>query len=223
MDEMNHNITPQPAVDPVLRRDMLISQIIDAEGDGSAWNQFTQLAASDPAAWRELAQAQRDHAALSHTLTRAVAAADVVELPAPGIAGRMHHAARLSRTAGWAVAAALALAWFGSQFAPVRPNAENIAGLPPNTFQLNTPQDALAAYQQLGRRSGSVLGEVPDRVIVEYKPLASGDGFEVVFLRQFMERAEVPKLFQVTRDDSGQQGFLMPVSQPTRKQSNRSD
>jgi hypothetical protein len=242
MDEMTrHNSTTEEtaAIDQALRKDVLISQIIDAEGDGSAWAQFAQIATTDPTAWRELALAQRDHAALSHAVAQELQVADETELPAPASAGG--HAGsfsyRLSRWGGWAAAAALAVTWLGVQFAAIRDshNRELAAGngaavnpnmasiLPVGAYQLDSPQDAISAYKQLGQQSGTVLGELPDRVIVESRPLAGGRGYEVVYLRQFMERAQVAELYQVSRDDSGQQRMLLPVAQPTVKRSNRID
>lgn len=239
-DMTQHNTQPeQPTdIDQVLRRDVLISQIIDGEGDGTAWSQFSQLAGADANAWRELALAQRDHAALSRAVAEELAGVEEIELTSPGLgvggsAGPLSY--RLSRWGGWAAAAALAVTWLGTQFAAIQDSRsrEIAAGssgmpmaagiLPAGAFQLDSPQDAISAYKQLGRQSGTVLGELPDRVIVESRPLAGGRGFEVVYLRQFMERAQVAELYQVTHDDSGQQGMLLPVSQPVIKKTNRID
>jgi hypothetical protein len=212
--------------------DVLISQIIDGEGDGSSWAEFTKLAGSDADAWRELALAQRDHAALSGMVNRAIACAADVELPEPGVHGGTapDFSYRLSRWGGWAVAAAVALSWLGVQFSALQASrtAGNAAGVggavvPVGEFQVDSAQDAISAYKELGQRSGRVLGELPDRVIIESRPLAGGRGFEVVYLRQFMERVQVPELYQMTRDDSGQQGMLLPVEQPVVRRTNRID
>lgn len=244
MDEMtrhNSNAEETAAIDQALRRDVLISQIIDAEGDGSAWAQFAEIAATDATAWRELALAQRDHAALSGAVARELDVADDTELPAPshGVIGSGSFSYRLSRWGGWAAAAAVALTWLGVQFAAIQdahrremaagtpvsnagnPNMASI--LPVGAYHLDSPQDAISAYKQLGQQSGTVLGELPDRVIVESRPLAGGRGYEVVYLRQFMERAQVAELYQVSRDDSGQQRMLLPVAQPSVKKNNRID
>jgi len=235
-DMTQHNTNPEETtgIDQALRRDVLISQIIDAEGDGTAWAQFAQLAGSDAGAWRELALAQRDHAALSAAVAAELSFTDEIELPAPSHGGG-ELSYRLSRWGGWAAAAALAVTWLGTQFAAIQnsrsqeiaastPGGSGIAAgiLPAGAFRLGSPQDAINAYEQLGRQSGTVLGELPDRVIVESRPLEGGRGFEVVYLRQFMERAQVAELYQITHDDSGQRGLAMPVAQPSRK-TNRID
>jgi hypothetical protein len=217
------------------RRDVLISQIIDAEGDGSSWAEFTKLAGADTDAWRQLALAQRDHAALTGAVSLVIDGAADIELPAPsaravGMAGTPDFSYRLSRWGGWAVAAAVAMSWLGVQFSAIQQSrtAGSAAGVggavvPVGEFQVDSAQDAISAYKELGQRSGRVLGEVPDRVIIESRPLAGGRGFEVVYLRQFMERVQVPELYQVTRDDSGQQGMLLPVEQPAVRRTNRID
>ncbi len=239
-DMTQHNTHPeQPiGIDQALRRDVLISQIIDAEGDGTAWAQFAQLAGSDATAWRELALAQRDHAALSAAVAAEISFTDEIELPAPmqSVGDGSALSYRLSRWGGWAAAAALAVTWLGTQFAAIQdsrsqeiaannPGVSNQAAgiLPAGAFHLGSPQDAISAYKQLGQQSGTVLGEMPERVIIESRPLAGGRGFEVVYLRQFMERAQVAELYQLTHDDSGQQGMLMPVAQPSIRKTNRID
>lgn len=231
MSESDHTNTGDiagPGLDPVLRRDVLISQIIDGEGDGSAWTEFTRLSQADPDAWRQLALLQRDHAMLRVGVAAQVDVADGVDLPDHVVGGGGAGGYRFSRWSGWAAAAALALTWLGTQVAMINQSrkaelgagqgAGMVAGLSSgNNYRLDGPQDAISAYKQLGQRSGTVLGEMPERVIVESKPLAGGRGFEVVYLRQFMERAEVANLYQLTRDEGGQQGMLLPVSQPARR------
>lgn len=230
-DTNNDPIMSDETVDGALRREVLISLIVDREGDGSAWVEFSRLAADDATAWRELARAQRDHAALSHAVALEIAPVESVELPAHSEVAGVPLSYRLSRWSGWAAAAAVAITWLGTQFAAVydsrnaslRDNTSTAGLLPAGAFNLDSPQDALDAYKQLGQQSGTVLGELPERVIVESRPLAGGRGFEVVFIRQIMERAQVPELYQLTRDDSGQQGLLLPVSQHTVKKNNRID
>jgi hypothetical protein len=217
------------ALGTVARLDILISQIVDAEGGPGAWSEFAKLAGDEPGAWRDLALAQRDYAALALAVAPQLARAERIQLPDPSLELPVHTTYRISRWAGWATAAALALTWLGTQFSALNTSRSadlqnNLAGLlPVGSMQVDSPQDAITAYKQLGQQSGTVLGELPDRVIIESRPLAGGRGFEVVYLRQFMERAQVPELFQVTRDDSGQQGMLLPVAQPAVKKANRID
>jgi hypothetical protein len=53
----------------------------------------------------------------------------------------------------------------------------------------------------MGKQSGRVLGEVP--VLCESKPAATGQGFEVVYVRQILERAEVHDLYRFSVDEAG--------------------
>lgn len=231
MKQDNPGMDEASASERALRLDVLISRIIDGEGDGAAWSEFSKLAETDASAWRELALAQRDHAALSRAVAAEIAVADRTELPPAGAEQARTFAFRVSRWGGWAVAAALAITWMGAQFAairngvagPVAGNETNRAGLLPVGLSVDSPQEAIKAYKQLGQRSGTVLGELPERVIIESRALAGGRGFEVVYLRQFMERAQVAELYQLSHDDSGRQGMLVPVSQPAVTKTKRID
>lgn len=232
MDDMTqHNTNPGPVsgVEQALRRDVLISRIIDGEDDGRAWSEYAQIAVMDVNAWRELAQAQREHAALQQAVMREISIADEVELASSSHGASNQHAARLSRWGGWAAAAAVGVTWLGTQFSAIQQSrtqeimTNTASVIPMSGLQVDSPQDAISAYKTLGQRSGTVLGEIPDRVIVESRPLGGGRGYEVVYLRQFMERAQVAELYQVTHDDSGQQGVLVPMAQSTVKPSIRID
>lgn len=237
MDEMKPDVTKvepvavDPEMDAAMQRDVLISQIVDGEGDGAAWKAFAELAGQDASIWRELALAQRGHAALSHAVSVEISGAASVELTdaagASGGAGPIPFS--VSRWSGWVAAAAVGIAWVGMQYSAIRDSrtaemTSHQAGIAPvGAFQVDSPQDAISAYKALGHRSGTVLGELPDRVIIESRPLAGERGFEVVYLRQFMERARVSELYQVTRDDSGQQGLLVPVVQSSTQNNTRID
>jgi hypothetical protein len=106
---------------------------------------------------------------------------------------------------GWAVAAVLALAFLGNRVGVINMNAPaaNTAGLtsiPANYFQVNNPDDALALYRTQGKQAGRVIAEVP--VLLESRPAATGRGFEVVYVRQILERAQVNDLYRFTQDEA---------------------
>jgi hypothetical protein len=94
---------------------------------------------------------------------------------------------------------------------PERPETAQTAGpLAANLFRLNSPEDALQAYKTLGGREGTVLGEMPDRVMVQSSPLSEGQGFEVIYIRQIIERRHIPDLYRAAVDEGGN-AVLTPV------------
>lgn len=97
--------------------------------------------------------------------------------------------ARWSRWGGWAVAACVGLAWIGAgRFTITTPpgqspdsgelaltNQASLGGAAINAanWTINTPDDALRAYLDVGGKSGRVLGELPQRVIVRALPVGN--------------------------------------------------
>lgn len=216
-------------IDPREQFDLLISRIADGEATELDWSEFSRLAEAHPSAsaWKHLAQAQRDHAAMSLAVGVALHAADRVDLPSPSVAAAFARPvgprassrplARLGAYGGWAAAAAVALAWvggFGSSGGPlaVRSGTQQ-AGLVPGGWKIDTPDDAVRAYLDVGARQGRVIGELPNRVPVYSQPavLDSGQqGVRVFYVRQFIESAVVTDLARIGQDESGR-----PVPVPT--------
>ncbi|MBX3405256.1 MAG: hypothetical protein KF869_00725 [Phycisphaeraceae bacterium] len=191
------------------RVDLLVSRIADSEATPEDWGVFNDLAERHPWAWRDLARAQRDHAAMCAAVSAAVEPADFVTLPVR--AGGRGAGASPSRMpmigwGGWAVAACLALVFFGGvrPAAPVSP-VGHAAGVNLASW---TPDDFVKGYVDAGQRSGLVMGEVPQRVLIESRALGPNEGFEVVYVRQFVERARVRDLVRFAADEAGRP---MPV------------
>lgn len=191
------------------RVDMLVSRIADAEAASDDWAAFNELAERHPWAWRELAQSQRDHAAMCVAVGVAIQSADSVFLPvrARG-ASSIDSRPKFAMWAGWAVAACMGIAFFGGLRAPAP------GTIPTNTAGVNlanwTPNDYVKGYVESGEKSGLVLGEVPHRLLIETRPLQQGEGFEVVYVRQFVERAKVSDLLQFATDETGR---AVPIRQ----------
>lgn len=216
---------PDHALDAALmERDLLITRIIDGEGSGAAWERFASVAGSDASAWRELALAQRQHLRLTAAVRREIAVAVEIDLPISGErrapSRSTVRAAQVARKwTGWAVAAAITLAWGGAMLTGVGPSGPPLQmGTAGPTgvaagWQPQTTQDALNAYLEVGQKTGNVIGEVPNWVMIESRPASGGTGFEVVYLRQFMERAVVPDLYRFGQDERGGR-VVVPVSQP---------
>jgi hypothetical protein len=215
--------------EPLLsRREILVSRVVDGEATDAEWEEFramadAEFAGADRCAWRELAESQRTHAVLSAALGPSLAAAERVNLPTGRVAMRVDRRGttspvvlRLGSYGGWLAAAAAALMiWFngwGAGLARPQPAEETSGGAPlaANLFHIATPEDALQAYKTLGGREGTVLGEMPDRVMVQSSPLSEGQGFEVIYIRQIVERRLVPDLYRAALDEGGN-AVLMPV------------
>jgi hypothetical protein len=187
---------------------ILISRVIDGDASEQDWQTLEGLALREPHIWRDLAEAQRDHAALMRGVASALALADVTPLPshrdvfdrsgsASAFQQRLH---RLSAWAGWAVAAVIVLAFtpVGRHFRATNTTGPDLATIGPN---FSTPDEALANYMTVGAKSGRVLGEVPTRVMVRSNPAAAGEGYEVIYLRQIIEKTNVRDLYEFSGQD----------------------
>jgi len=124
---------------------------------------------------------------------------------------------------GWAVAACLLVAWgiTGSfRIAPGSAGSSRGEGDPSTAAgsaagdtgivqaSFANPADALQSYIDLGRRNGTVVGEVPGKPLVEKQPLESGDGYVVFYYRLILERREVPGF--IGFDQADENGFIIP-------------
>ncbi|MBL8990899.1 MAG: hypothetical protein JNJ48_04885 [Phycisphaerae bacterium] len=205
-------MTPIPETD----RDVLISRLIDGRAGAADWAALRQIASADATVWSDLAESSRLDGSLGALMGTEVARADRVELPgsprfggAP-IAGRIAVPARL----GWAVAAVLGLSLVGVLIG-VRPGSTNISPLDGGHGAalggFTRPAEALAAYMQLGRQDGSVVGEMPQRFVVDTRPVEGGT--EVTYVRQIVEKALVKDFYKLGTDETGRP-VLLPASSP---------
>lgn len=205
-------MTPIPETD----RDVLISRLIDGRAGAADWTMLRQIAATDATVWTDLAEATRLDESLGAEVRTLVARADLVELPgslragdAP-IAGRIGLPARL----GWAVAAVLGLSLVGV-IVGVRPGSTNInpldGGHNASLGSFSRPADALAAYMRLGQQDGSVVGEMPQRFVVDTRPVEGGT--EVTYVRQIVEKALVKDFYKLGTDETGRP-VLLPTASP---------
>ncbi len=189
-----------------MNRDTLINRVVDDEASASDWEALKDIAARDATLWRDLAEAQHAHAELCAAVASATDGVDSIDAPVDD-ALRWRFAARV-RTAttwgGWAAAAAVALAWFGGlhEAGPSSGDQGNQASLLP-VGTARTPADALQQYLDLGRASGDVVGEMPDVLLVGSTPNPRGHGYEVVFIRQIVERRVVEDLYRLGTDELG--------------------
>lgn len=194
------------------REQLLISRVIDGDCADQEWRELETLAGANPAIWRNLAQEQRDHQTLSQAVNSAVALADCVPLPRSLAANHrgsysiVHERLRRAGTwSGWLAAAAVI-----AVVAIVRFNDSNRLGtnlnsgskvLPAGLVTVGTADEAWDAYLTKGREAGSVVAEVPTKILIESRPAPSGEGYELLYLRQVVERTIVPDLYEFTGQD----------------------
>ncbi|MDY7110456.1 MAG: hypothetical protein SYC29_17640 [Planctomycetota bacterium] len=210
-----------------IEKDLLISRCVQGEACDEEWDRLVALAAEEPRVRRELGRAQRDQRSLAELMESAGAVAERVGLPA-GAGGEASSAARegagvhpfprVPAWLGWAVAAVILLAWAthlgpasnAPQGGPDTTPTTNVAGFP-------TARDAFQSYLDKGREEGIVLSEQPRRVIVQTRPAPSGEGFEVIFVQQIMERAVVPRLYHYGGEDEYGRPTLVRWEGPSRE------
>lgn len=74
-----------------------------------------------------------------------------------------------------------------------------------------SPDEALRAYLDLGRESGSVVGELPGKPVIERRAAEDGNGFDVVYVRQIIERRRVPTLYEFGQSDEFGRAVAAPI------------
>jgi len=197
-------------------KDILTSRILDGNATSGDWDELTALADANPAIWRNLAMSLREHQAFARAVNADVAIADAIEMPdvrrvattASRDTGRQPAVlARVGGWSGWAVAAVFTIIWVTGvlnlvQNGTAQPNGSS----PVQTLALGgaSASELLAAYLDKGRQEQFVIAEVPQRVLIETRPNNTGHGYELIYLRQILERTVVPDLYQFNHDEAGQ-------------------
>ena len=188
------------------KTDTLISRIVDDEATAQDWTEFEQLASLEPDVWAKLAREQRDAANLRRSVTAAIDIADSIELPLDiaGLGAERTFSGRFSPWVGWAMAAAVAMAWLGVNQITLFDNAHdpglNVAGIP---LTPASADEALDQYRTMGEQEGRYVGELP-KVMVEARPMPDGLRIEILYLRQIVEREIVGGMYRFGEDDQGQ-------------------
>ncbi len=185
-------------------RDILLTRVLDGRASPEDWAAFRAMAARDPEVWADLADAQQDRAELQIALAQATQIADHIDAPVDIVTGE-RLTARLNRAAawvGWIAAATLAMTTITAH------SVKRTTAVPPPTqqaglFSVSSPQEALKMYFNKGKEAGTVLGEVPDRVLLQTTPSPDGQGYELVYLRQIVEKTHVNELYQLAIDEAG--------------------
>lgn len=199
-------------------QDHLIARIAGNEATRDEFALFESEAEGDPRLWESLARTLRDELQLRAALDAAIAtnAEADIERAQTLIAGEAPRAQRPWRTwSGWAAAAVLAIALTFSMLIPVGPvDTESSPGeatgraVPASL----TVDEAYETYLDLGEREGRLVMQMPS-VMIEARPIDEG-GYEVLYLRQVLERETVNGMYELQPDEFGE-----PVPVPTHPRS----
>ncbi|PCI09095.1 hypothetical protein COB72_07060 [bacterium] len=196
-------------------RDVLISRVIDGIATSHDWTIFRALAAHDPSIWTELADTQSIQETMCTHVDHFVSIADHIELPG-GLIDDQPMRTRLdiiSKWGGWAAAAAILVVWFlgnpslqsSNEITPIT------AGFGGSNILLDQaqPDQAFDQYLASGQSSGQVVGEMPEHIVIETRPMPDGT-IEVLYLRQIIERQIIDHAYREMRDETGNV-FPVPV------------
>jgi hypothetical protein len=181
--------------------DVLLSRAV--AGDTSALRAVCERGAVEPAVLREFALWQADELRLMRAARALDACADTIEAPSPSPSSRVREGL------GWAVAAVLTVLFIGRAYLPSdartsTPNA-SVAGF----GGFASSDEAFDAYVAKAREEGVVTGDVAPPTLLRSRELGSGRGFEVVFVRQIIERRVSPEIYRVA--PSGETGQLRQI------------
>ena len=181
---------------------LLFDRLVSSEASPEEWSAWVEQVGDDVDAWRLLAAAYRNEALLDRLAADDAGVADEVAPPSRAASSR-RWVGPLAFSTGWLAAAAVLIVTSvlsmrsgtdaGTEYA--RPAVTPIAA---------NADDALQLYLERGRDEGSVVEELPTRLLVDYRPLEEDGGYEVLYVRQILEKTIVPELYAPTAsDDSG--------------------
>lgn len=201
-------------------RDLLISRVIDGSASADDWSSFRIMAANDAQVWTDLSIAQREHEALCEVMHTASTIADGVDLPG-GSGSPLVFESRVTtatRWGGWAIAAVLLLGWFTGTISmnPIQNPTQNTnqsndpitAGM--LSLRQASPEQAFGQYLHAGQTNGQVVGEMPNQIVVETRPLVDGT-IEVIYIRQIIERRVLDQAYREAVDEFGN-SVVVPVN-----------
>jgi hypothetical protein len=188
--------------------DVAMSRVADQVATRTDWDALERAAETSPRVWRDLALTIRQSQELSREVLAATqdGARVHVEVDTPHSHAHENQASelpgrqsprRLAAYGGW-IAAALLVAVIGRWGALTPSNT-----VQSNTASLSSPMDYLANYLSSGKKEGSVLGEMPRKLLLDTTPTEDGKGVYVLFVRQIVERVKVDDLYRISVDELG--------------------
>lgn len=191
--------------------DHLVSKAAEGAATRAEWALLEDRASREPGLWRRIALSQREARDLEQ-LCSAVAAGsrtevdDVVATVTP--AGRSQ--GRLRVWGGWAAAALLALVLIPRTLRPGNAPAAGESLPAPQTAGLMpfaNAEEAYKAYLDQGKAEGRILAQAPSRMLRAVE-MPGGEGYEVYFVRQVVERVDARQLMKYATDEAGR---MVPV------------
>ncbi len=213
--------TPGPTPPDAADRDVLVTRLLDGRAGESDWIAFRDLARHDETIWGEVILSRRQCTTLERAFEPALTLAELHEMPDLGLAGvaatDLQDRHRLGGgggggLVGWAIAATLALGFIAQQSGLLRTGMESRPGATGGVTAIS-PDAALQNYLDLGKQSGRVVGELPERKVVDVRPSPTGEGYDVLYYRQIIERTRVDSLYSIGASESGAP-VLVPASAP---------
>lgn len=195
------NDSPLNRTDP----ELLISRIVDGEATPGDWAAFRSQAEREPSLWRDLAEAQRVQGELVDEVGAQLSVVNMVDVPVHSeMVRQLSNRFRLvGMWGGWAAAACVGLMWANGNVGGSGGGSQ--ANLVPGL----TRTDALNAYLDKGQQEGVVIGELPEKMLVSATPVTDStgttiDGYQIVYVRQIMERTTVKDLYRFGADEAGE-------------------
>ena len=233
---MNDSTNPTPSDGPFHNDDVVLSRLLDGRGRATDWKRLREATTADAVVWDRLIGSAGDQdvlgdvvgiagdVAMGVCVVRAAGGSRVDASPVPlALVGtgarpdgrRADRAVRSARL-GWLVAACMAL---GLVSLSLRPNVRD-GGAQPITaglsFDKMSASDLMNGYKTKASQDGTLVAEMPQRLVLETRPTQDGKGHEVLYMRQFIERAIVDDLYKFGVDDAGR-----PVMVPTSMEKSR--
>jgi hypothetical protein len=209
--------------------DVLLSRLLDGRGRAADWQRLREATAADAVVWDRLIGNAGDQDLLGDVVTAAGdRAVEMSLLPAPGCVdalpvplaladaprpdGRRADRGVRSARLGWLVAACLALGMVSLSIKQ-RIGGENAAVPIAAGVNLDnwSAKDFMNNYKDRASKDGTLVTEMPQRVVLETRPCADGKGYEVLYIRQFIERTVVDDLYKLGVDDAGRPA-MVPAS-----------
>ncbi len=196
---------------PASAEDVAISRIADGAAGAEDWDQLEAVAVRDRAVWERLARALKVEAELRRGLDGALGIADAVELPLPAAQAAVAAPRTLRSHLGWVAACVFAVLWLSPMFSAgsVSSTEDGVADSTATLQPVNT-EDALERYLVGGIEDGSIVGQLPRRV-VRTTPAGRDGAVEVLYVRRILEKAIVDQFYEVGHDEHGTPTSL-PVS-----------
>lgn len=183
--------------------DLIITRVVDRRATASDWSTLESLAAKDPSVWRDLGATMRMDHELRRRMDQEVRKSENISIKIERVV--LHdrqkprigsHARRIGSWGGWIAAAVLIAFSLRGGGTNTRQSDANLAGFSGST------RDILSNYLQSGKRDGTVVGEVPEKVLLNTTPAEDG-GTYVIFIRQIVEKVKVEDLYRISTDEIG--------------------